>query len=112
MALPFRPRARPCSINSRYASQTLADGGEGSLAAPCFSEKGATKSGVTMAGFASESGVTRMAGFAGARSPHPGRHTTTPADFRYALAVSLRTPVACLVARTEPPGFPTGITCL
>ena len=56
--------------------------GAGSLGAPCFSEKEPTKSGVTMAGFAPESGVTRMAGFAGARRPHPGRHTTTPADFR------------------------------
>jgi hypothetical protein len=55
--------------------------GEGALGAPCFSEKGAIKSGVTVAGFASESGVTCMTGFAGARRPHPGRHTTTPADF-------------------------------
>ncbi len=45
-------------------------------------EKGAKKSGVTMAGFAPESGVTCMAGFAGARRPHPGRHTATPAAFR------------------------------
>jgi hypothetical protein len=29
-----------------------------------------------------------MAGFAGARRPHPGRHTATPAAFRYPLAVS------------------------
>jgi hypothetical protein len=92
-------------------SQTLADGGEGSLGAPCFSEKGAIKPGVTVAGFASESGVTRMAGFAGARRPHPGRHTTTPADFRYALAVSLRTPVACSMRRSGHPSFPSAMTC-
>jgi hypothetical protein len=79
MALPSRPRARPCSTSSRYSSQTLADGGE----APCFCEKGAIKSGVTcMAGFAPESGVTCVAGFAGVRRPHPGRHTATPAAFR------------------------------
>jgi hypothetical protein len=94
------PRARPCSINSRYASQTLADGGEGALGAPCFSEKGAIKS-----------GVTRMAGFAGARRLHPGRHTTTPADFRYALVVSLRTPVACSMRRKGRPSFPSAMTC-
>jgi len=86
-------------------------GGEGALGAPCFSEKGAIKSGVTVAGFASESGVTRMAGFAGARRPHPGRHTTTPADFRYALAVSLRTPVACSMRRKGHPSFPSAMTC-
>jgi hypothetical protein len=80
---------------------------------PCFSEKGAIKSGVTVADFASESGVTRMAGFAGARRPHAGRLTTTPADFRYALAVSLRTPVACSMRRKVHPSFPSAMamTC-
>ena len=52
-----------------------------------------------------------MAGFAGARRPHPGRHTTTPADFRYALAVSLRTPVACSMRRKGHPSFPSAMTC-
>jgi len=56
IALPLRPRPRPCSINSGYASRTLADGGEGSLGAPCFSEKGAIKPRVTVAGFASGRG--------------------------------------------------------
>src|SRR6202035_4320138 len=56
-------------------------------------------------------GVTCMAGFAGARRPHPGRHTTTPADFRYALAVSLRTPVACSMRRRGHPSFPSAMTC-
>src|SRR5215469_12930259 len=108
MALPLRPRARPCSISSRYASQTLADGGE----TPCFCEKGAIKSGVTsMAGFAPESGVTCMAGFAGARRPHPARNTATPAVFRYPLAVSLRTPVASSMRRKDHPSFPSAITC-
>jgi|SRR5580704_4273865 hypothetical protein len=68
-------------------------------AAPCFSEKGAIKSGVT------------VAGFAGARRPHPGRHTTTPADFRHALAVTLRTPAACSMRRNGHPSLPSAMTC-
>jgi hypothetical protein len=55
--------------------------------------------------------VTPMAGFAGARRPHPGRHTTTPADFRYVLAVSLRTPVTCSMRRKGHPSFPSAMTC-
>src|SRR5215468_6164497 len=64
-----------------------------------------------MAGFESGSVVTPMAGFAGARRPHPGRHTTTPAVLRYALAVSLRTPVASSMRRKDHPSFPSAITC-
>lgn len=78
-----------------------------------------------MAGFASErswsprwpvfdrsgSVVTPMAGFARARRPHPCRHTTTPAYFRYAPAVSLRTPVACSMRRKGHPSFPSAMTC-
>src|SRR5215469_2282236 len=64
-----------------------------------------------MAGFDSGSGVGCMAGFAGARRPHPGRHTTTPAVLRYALAVSLRTPVASSMRRKDHPSFPNAITC-
>ena len=93
MAMAFRPRPSPCSISSRYGSQTL-------VARSCWpvgGEIGWPESVVTpMAGFASEgsvvtslagfagsgSVVTPMAGFAGVRRPHPGRHTTTPADFR------------------------------
>src|SRR5437660_11965112 len=52
-----------------------------------------------------------MAGFAGARGPHPGRHTATPAAFRYTLAVSLRTPVASSMRRRDHPSFPSEITC-
>jgi len=76
-----------------HASQTLADRGE----TPCFCEKGAIKSGVTC-----------MAGFAGARRPDPGRNTATPAAFRYPLAVSLRTPVASSMRRKD---HPSAITC-
>ena len=78
---------------------------------PGFCKKGPQKSGVTMAGFAPESGVTCMAGFAGARCPHPGGHTDTPAVFRYALAVSLRTPVSSSMRRKDHPSFPSAITC-
>ena len=60
---------------------------------------------------AQKSVVTSMAGFAGARRPHPGRHTTTPVAFRYALAVSLRTPVASSMRRKDHPSFPSAITC-
>ena len=50
------PRAKPCSISSRYGSQAPVD--RTSLEDPCFGGKGLTKSGVTaMAGF-DGSGVT------------------------------------------------------
>src|ERR1700751_3930941 len=52
-----------------------------------------------------------MVGFAGARRPHPGKHTTTPAAFKYPLAVSLRTPVASSMRRKDHPSFPNAITC-
>src|SRR5258708_4548399 len=52
-----------------------------------------------------------MAGFAGAWRPHPGKPTTTPAAFKYPLAVSLRTPVACSMRRKDHPSFPNAITC-
>jgi hypothetical protein len=70
------------------------------LGGPGFREKAAQKS-----------VVTSMAGFAGARRPHPGRHTTAPAAFRYALAVSRRTPVASSMRRKDHPSFPNAITC-
>src|SRR6202040_1605005 len=41
----------------------------------------------------------------------PGRHTPPPADFRYALAVSLRTPVVCSMRRKGHPSFPSAMTC-
>src|ERR1700693_6217703 len=52
-----------------------------------------------------------MAGFAGARRPHPGKHTTTPVAFKYPLAVSLRTPVASSMRRKDHPSFPSAMTC-
>ena len=59
-----------------------------------------------------ESGVTSLAGFAGARRPHaPGGRTAIPAAFRYAPAVSRRTPVACSMRRKGHPSFPSAMTC-
>src|SRR5712664_3540511 len=108
MAMAFRPRPSPCSIRSRYGSQALV-----ARWLPIVGEIGWPKSVVTsMAGFdGSGSVVTPMAGFDGARCPHPGRHTTTPADLRYALAVSLRTPVTCSMRRKGHPSFPSAMTC-
>src|SRR5215468_7002406 len=100
MAIAFRPRRSPSSIGSRYAAQALADGGEEASRTLDSCEKGAIKS-----------VVTPMAGFAGVRRPHPGRHTTTPAVLRYALAVSLRTPVTSSMRRKDHPSFPSAITC-
>jgi hypothetical protein len=76
IALLLRPRARPCSMSSRCASQVLRTAG--------FAKKGAIKSGVTsLAGFASRSEVSSLAGFAGVRFPQkPSSRTTTVAAFR------------------------------
>jgi hypothetical protein len=81
--MAVRPRRSPNSTSSRYGSQALVDG-SGWVGDPWLSEGDPPKSVVTsMAGFdGSGSVVTPMAGFDGARRPHPGRHTTTPADFR------------------------------
>ena len=56
-------------------------GPRGTCCAPFF-EKGAIKSGSPWPVLHPSRWSPRMAGFAGARRPHPGRHTTTPADFR------------------------------
>src|SRR5258705_1666672 len=66
-----------------------------------------------LAGFAaSDPVVTSLAGFAGGRRPHPpGGRTAIPAAFRYAPAVSRRTPVACSMRRSVQPSFPSAITC-
>src|SRR5712664_1854099 len=66
MAMAFRSRPSPCSIGSRYGSQALADG-SGWLGGPWFPE-----------GASPESVVTSMAGFSGARRPHPVSVTGRP----------------------------------
>jgi hypothetical protein len=50
-----------------------------------------------------------LAGFAGGRRPHaPGGRTAIPAAFRYAPAVSRRTPVSCSMRRSGDPSRPRG----
>jgi hypothetical protein len=66
-----------------------------------------------MAGFAGPGSVdtpSEMAGFeeSGGR-PRP--RTLTPAAFRYALAVSRRTPVACSMRLSDHPSRPSATTC-
>src|SRR2546428_7541297 len=97
IAMAFRPRLSPSSIVSRYGSQALAEGfGPGSWRGG-FSEKGLIKSVVTPAPLASfdsaGSVITPLAGFADRRPHPPAGRTATPAPFRYAPAVSRRTPV-------------------
>jgi hypothetical protein len=50
-----------------------------------------------------------MAGFAG--RPQPGGRTVIPAAFKYALAVSRRTPVVLSICRSDQPSRPRTITC-
>src|SRR5450755_3205422 len=53
-----------------------------------------------------------LAGFAGGRRPHaPGGRTPIPAAFRYAPAVSRRTPVSCSMRRKGHPSRPRTMTC-
>jgi hypothetical protein len=66
-----------------------------------------------MAGFAASNPVvTSLAGFAGGRRLHaPGGRIPIPAVFRYAPAVSRRTPVYCSMRRNGNPSRPRAITC-
>jgi len=52
-----------------------------------------------------------MAGFAGARPHLPGGRKAIPAAFRYAAAVSRRTPVARWMRRRDHPSRPNAMTC-
>src|SRR5271167_2135947 len=61
---------------------------------------------------APESVITSLAGFAGARRPQaPGARTAILAAFRYAPAVSRRTPVTCWMRRSDHPSRPRAKTC-
>jgi hypothetical protein len=53
--------------------------------------------------------VTSMAGFV--VRTQPGARTWMPAAFRYPLAVSRRTPVACSMRRKDQPSRPKAIIC-
>jgi hypothetical protein len=67
---------------------------------------------IVSVGFAaSDPAVTSfsLAGFAGGRRPHaPRGRTAIPAAFRYAPAVSRRTPVSCSMRRSGDPSRPRG----
>jgi hypothetical protein len=71
-------RAKDWALKNQFSDTHLArltsfalDCGSGWVGRPWLSE-----------GDPPESVVTPMTGFDGAWRPHPGRHTTTPADFR------------------------------
>ena len=67
----------------------------------------------SVAGSASESGDTPLAGFdgTGRRPQLPGARTGTPASFKWAAAVSRRTPVSFSMRRNGHPSRPSAITC-
>src|SRR5262249_54246913 len=52
-----------------------------------------------------------MAGFADDLRRQPGGWTAIPAAFRYAPAVSRRTPVSSSIRRSGQPSFPSAMTC-
>ncbi len=134
MAMALRPRLSPKSMASRYGSQALGlettaesvitsfslAGFEVVFAFPLLErfsglglQLGSSGSGITgMAGFAApESVITSLAGF-GSHRPQPlGGRTAIPAAFRYALAVSRRTWVACWMRRSDQPSRPRAKTC-
>src|SRR5262245_42166322 len=99
---------------SRNGSQELDDDVDAGSWIGDFCEKGLIKSVITTASLAGfeplESVATPMAGFAGVRR-QPGRLTEIPAAFRYAPAVSRRTPVSCSIRRSVQPSFPNAMTC-
>ncbi len=70
----------------------------------------------SLAGFAAARGsgsvVTPTAGFAGDPLPQaPGGRTGISAAFKYAAAVSRRTPVAFWMRRSDQPNCPSAMTC-
>ena len=104
---------KPNSMVSRYGSQALA-------VAVGLEGWGGGFSGV----FSPESVITSLAGFAAVQSvggtwvgvglprpQRPGPRTAMPAAFRYALAVSRRTPVCCSMRRSDQPSCPSTMTC-
>src|SRR5215471_2450313 len=108
IATALRPLASSTSISSWNGRHALADGlragtgGSGSVvtgvvALAGFEISGSVVTPAPWAGFDNavdaESVVTSMAGFAPAARPQrPGARTDTPADRKYAAAVSRRTP--------------------
>ncbi len=134
MAMALRPRLRPRAMNSRNGSQT--DGADWRFSDPTPLKPTPNPVVTPMAGFESsglpfllegrfsglllpssvddsdfDSVVTAMAGFDGRRPQAPGGRIPMPAAFRYALAVSRRTPVACSILRSDQPRRSNAITC-
>jgi hypothetical protein len=109
MALAFRPRLSPSSMSSRYGSLVLGDG-LGRLGHPELPETDPPGS-VVPSMAVLEARWSPYGRFCRRAAPHPGSHTTTPAAFRYPLAVSLRTPVASSMCRKDHPSFPSAVTC-
>src|SRR5438094_4530874 len=108
MAIALRPRPSASTITSRCGSQALACGlrpGRGGQGA------GAESVDTSLAGFAGGSVDTPLAGFGTGRRPQPpGDRTAIPAAFKYALAVSRRTPVASSIRRSGHPSRPSTST--
>jgi hypothetical protein len=101
-------------------SQALPDGlrpgfGAGRVSIPpadSSQESGATNSASPVVFSGSESGVTSLAGFAGAARPHlPGGRNSMPASLRYVAAVPRRIPVAFWIRRNDHPRRPRAMTC-
>src|SRR5438046_802447 len=109
MAIALRPRPSASRIMSRWGSHALACGlrpGRGGHGT------GAESVDTSLAGFAGGGSVdTALAGFGTGRRPHPpGDRTAIPAAFKYALAVSRRTPVASSIRRSGHPSRPSTST--
>src|SRR5713101_1130683 len=103
MAFALRPRDSASAISSRNGSQALALGARpGSVDTPAV-----------VAGFDAGSVDTPVA-VAGFGGQVPGRppltRTAMPAAFRYALAVSRRTPVDSSMRRSDQPSRPNATT--
>src|SRR5947209_10698436 len=115
MPLALRPLESSNSMVSRCNSQALRPADALAVSAGGDANT-APESGVSsarLAGFAAPgSGVTSLAGFAGALRPQPpGGRTPMPAARRYSAAVSRRTPVAFWIFRSDHPSRPNAITC-
>ena len=108
--MALRPRASAAAISSRYGSQALAAG-----LRPGARRRARSRSTPLLAGFAAAAAAESVDTLdwpvlAAARGCRGGR-TAMPAAFKYALAVSRRTPVASSMRRSDQPSRPSAITC-
>ncbi len=102
--MALRPRARAGSMSSRYGSQALAVGAR-------LVGGGQPERSARAADGPPKSVDTSLAGFGAGGRRRRGRRTGIPAAFRYALAVSRRTPVAASMRRSGQPSRPNARTC-